>query len=80
MATNFKIALAVAVLAAAPAALGDEPTIAASEPVLDVGRAPADAAALAGVVVAQEAQAAVPTPVEADPNTREWQRSEGDAK
>jgi hypothetical protein len=50
MATNFRIALAVAVLVAAPAAFADEPSISASEPVYDAPAA-AGAAVPAGVVV-----------------------------
>jgi len=74
MVTNFRIALAVTVLAVAPAALADEPTISASQPVYDAAPAAASGtAAPAGAVLTQEAQATTPPAADAAGQTREWQ-------
>jgi hypothetical protein len=72
MATNFRIALAVAVLAVAPAALADEPTISASQPVFDAPAAAGNAAPTAVVVEAPEATAA-----SAQAQVVEWDSTQG---
>jgi hypothetical protein len=72
MATNFRIALAVAVLAAAPAALADEPTITVSPPVFDAPIAAGAAAPTAAVVEAPEATAA-----SAQAQVVEWDSTQG---
>jgi hypothetical protein len=72
MATNFRIALAVAVLAAAPAALADEPTISASQPVVDV---PAAAGAAGPTAVVVEAPGA--TAASAQAQVVEWDSTQG---